>query len=85
MEVSFPDEYEHFKIDGNKILLLNNFKENGFFLIDACDYPINQHNDRDSFINNNFHKLTQKIENLIDDDTKIILIKKIFLNYYLIN
>ena len=76
MEVLFPDEYEHFKIDGNKILLLNKFKESGFFLIDACDYPINHHKDRNSFINNDFLKLIQKIETLIDKDTKIILIKK---------
>ncbi len=76
MEVLFPKDYEDFKINGNKILLLNKFKESGFFLIDACDYPINQHNDRDSFINNDFHKLIHKIKTLIDEDTKILLIKK---------
>ena len=76
MGVLFPNEYEHFKIEGNKILLLNKFKECGFFLIDACDYPINQHKDRDYFINNDFPKLIKKIETLIDEDTKIILIKK---------
>ena len=76
MEVLFPDEYENFKINSNKILLLNKFKEIGFFLIDACDYPINQHNNRNSFINNDFSKLIQKIETLIDKGTKIILIKK---------
>ncbi|MFC1700537.1 hypothetical protein ACFLZ0_00075 [Patescibacteria group bacterium] len=76
MEVLFPNEYDIFKTNKDKILLLDKFKENGFFLIDACDYPINQHKDRDLFINNDFPKLIQKIKTLIDNDTKIILIKK---------
>ena len=75
MEVVFPEDYIDFKVNKNKILLLNEFRESGFFLIDACDYPINQHKDRDNFINNDFPKLVQKIKTLIDD-TKIILIKK---------
>lgn len=54
MEVVFPEDYANFKVNKNKILLLNKFRESGFFLIDACDRPINQHKDRDNFINNDF-------------------------------
>ena len=78
MQVLFPEEYDDFKKSKDKVPLLNKFKENGFFLIDACDYPINQYKNRtrDDLINKDFPKLLQKIKTVIDDDTKIILIKK---------
>ena len=78
MQVLFPEEYEDFKKSKDKVPLLNKFKENGFFLIDACDYPINQYVNRirNNRIETDFPKLLQKIKTVIDDDTKIILIKK---------
>ena len=78
MQVLFPEEYDDFKKSKDKVPLLNKFKENGFFLIDACDYPINQYKNRtrDDLINKDFPKLLQKIKTVIDDDTKTILIKK---------
>jgi len=76
MEVVLPDHYIDYKTHNNKALLLNKFKENGYFLIDACEYPINQYKNRDSFILSDFPTLLQKIKTIGDDDTKIILIKK---------
>ena len=78
MQVLFPEEYDDFKRSKDKTPLLNKFKENGFFLIDACESPINQHKNRmrDDLINKDFPKLLQKIKTVIDDDTKTILIKK---------
>lgn len=76
MEIVFPEERNR-----EKGLLLNKFKENGFFLIDACEYPINQHKSdkiKKHHINikENVLNLKEKIKTLIDNDTKIILIKK---------
>ena len=78
MEVLFRNEYDRFKKDKgkDKKQLLKKFKEGGFFLIDACDEPINQHKNRDFFIGNDFQKLVEKIKGLIHKDAKIILIKK---------
>jgi hypothetical protein len=75
-EVLYPDEFDEFKKSGDKKALLGKLSENGFFLIDACDYPINQHKDRDRFVNKDFPNLTEKIRRLVDGETKIILIKK---------
>lgn len=75
-EVLFPKEYQNFRESGNKKELLTKLKENGFFLIDACNYPINQHKDRDAFINQDYPKLVQKIKLLANSKTQIILIKR---------
>ena len=74
IEVLFPEEYQKHTYDKTKFLKL--FKENGFFLIDACEYPINQNSARDKFIKDDFDKLVNKIRNLVNLKTKIILIKK---------
>ena len=42
MEALYPNEYCQFKKDKKKIPLLKKFKKDGFFLIDACEYPINK-------------------------------------------
>jgi len=75
-EVLFPDEFAEFKESGDKRTLLGRLRENGSFLIDACDYPINQHKDRDRFVKKDFPKLTKKMRGLVDGETKVILIKK---------
>ena len=63
---------------------MNRFKEDGFFLIDAVEYLIttNTNSDRKQIILNDFPKLIEKIAefnriNLMDHNTKIILIKKL--------
>ena len=81
MEVLFPEEYKDFKksdkrANKKKVPLLKKFKDAGFFLIDACDEPVNQHRNRDFFIGKNFQRLVKKIKGLIHKDAKIILIKK---------
>ena len=81
MEVLFPEEYNDFKESDKKatkkkVPLLKKFKEGCFFLIDACDEPINQHKNRDFFIGKDFQKLVERIKGLIHKDAEIILIKK---------
>jgi hypothetical protein len=76
MEVLFPSEYRLFRKNNNKKRLLNKFKEIGFFLIDACEYPIDQQRNRDFFIEKEFPKLVNRIRKLIRKNTKIMLIKK---------
>lgn len=75
MEVIFPNEKNR-----DKGALLDKFRENCFFLIDACEYPINQHEDiirkHHILIKENLLNLKEKIETLTDAETKIILIKK---------
>ncbi len=61
-----------------KKMLLEKFKENGFFLIDACDTPINQYpsKKRKGIIKKNLPNLVKLIKNLeLGRDTKIILIQ----------
>lgn len=62
---------------------LNKLKEEGFFLIDAIEKPIKSGlTDKviAGYINDNFPHLLQKLKNLTDKDTKIILIKKVVFN-----
>jgi len=77
MEVLYPKEYKNH----NKKELLTKFKEDGFFLIDAVEFPINNDEysdkERNEIIKNNALKLIKKIESLINkEDANIILIKK---------
>jgi hypothetical protein len=74
MQVLFPDDYEQYRNDKAKLLKI--FKENGFFLIDACEYPINQYKKRNEFIKNEYPNLVRRIRKIINEKTKIVLIKK---------
>lgn len=63
---------------------LNKFKEDGFLLIDAVKYPIVTYNntERKKIILNELPNLTEKLisfnrQNLIDNKTKILMIKKL--------
>lgn len=76
MEVLFPEEYEVYKTSKDKAPLLTKFRDNGYFLIDAVDYPINQEDDRDFFVNKGYPNLVNRLKDLIDKETKIILVKK---------
>lgn len=81
IDVLFPKEHTQYKQNKDKTKLLNKFKEEGFFLIDACNFPINQYKHRNLIIQKNSLNLRLKIDELINKKTPIILIKK---NIYLI-
>jgi len=76
--VLFPKEHEIHKEDENKKYLLNKLKNNGDFLIDACEYPINQLQlaKRNKIIETESKNLIKRLKNLVTKDTEIILIKK---------
>lgn len=81
IESIFSEKYDNSK----KGFWLKKLENEGFFLIDAVEYPIDQFKKdtkkRNRHVRNNFNNLIEKIEKLkeerfIDKDTKIILIKK---------
>ena len=87
MEVLFPDfknNYQRVQKQKHKYLqklkreYLQKFKEQGFYLIDAIDTPINDRNqkERNKIIRENLKNKIKEIEGLISKDTPIILIKK---------
>lgn len=64
--------------------LLNRFKEDSFYLIDAVEYPIPKLSDveKREHIIDSFEEFKDKLvcfnnKNLIDENSKIILIKKL--------
>jgi len=73
MEAIFPDFRK-----GQKYEYLQRFKEQGFYLIDAVDTPINYRKgrERNRIIKENLKNKIREIEGLISKDTPIILIKK---------
>jgi len=66
------------KLRGNKKEYLNRFKESGFFLIDNLDFPMPpQHNrtkDKIHFLEGQKDRLYDKVKQLIDNKTPIVLI-----------
>jgi hypothetical protein len=60
-------------IRNNKKELLGRFKEDGYYLIDAVDTPIDG-KDKINIIKHNISILIPKIKSLVSSDTKIILI-----------
>ena len=87
MEVLFPDfknNYQRVQKQKHKYLqklkreYLQKFKEQGFYLIDAIDTPINDRNqkERNKIIRENLKNKIKGIGELISKDTPIILIKK---------
>ncbi len=85
-EVLLPEDFLKFKnnlIDKEKILV--KLRDEDYFLIDACDFPVNQFPDEiaDKIINENFEDLINNIKKIADADTEIVLVKeniyKIFL------
>lgn len=72
------------KNEEDKEKLLNKLRDDGFFLMDAVEYPINRDNkwrrvserDREKVIRNEIPNLLNRLKNMnIDTKTKIILIK----------
>ena len=76
MEVLFPEDYKNFvarKISKKDLLL--KFQHHGYFLIDACGYPINQlpkEKDKNAEIKRNANKLIKELTK----NAKLVLIKK---------
>ncbi len=77
MEVIFPDFKNNYR-RGQKHEYLQRFKEQGFYLIDAVDTPINdrKRRERNKIIRKNLENKIKEIDELILKDTPIILIKK---------
>ena len=58
---------------------LGRLRDKGFFLIDAVEYPIDnlpEGKERNDHVKKNIHILLEKIKDLVNNDTKIILIKR---------
>jgi hypothetical protein len=55
---------------------LERFKNDGFYLIDASDKPMedNRSSKKKRQIKNSLHSLIEKVRSLVSEDTKIILI-----------
>jgi len=77
MKVIFSNFKNNYR-RGQKHEYLQRFKEQGFYLIDAVDTPINDLDDcdRNQIIRENLKNKIKEIEGLISKDTPIILIKK---------
>ena len=76
VETLFSEKYDR----NDKRGWLNKLKEDGFFLIDAVEKPIKKGTSdtkRAKLIKENFPYLLQKVKKLTDNDTKLILIKKV--------
>ena len=78
----FGDDKGFTKND-SKVAFLEKFKNEGYFLIDAVEYPINMTTDknRELIIRKEMDNFLERLEELkkmnrVDADTKIILIKK---------
>ncbi|MHA1191647.1 MAG: hypothetical protein ACTSP9_05050 [Promethearchaeota archaeon] len=71
----FSEEYNK----TNKKRWLSELRDNGFFLIDAVEYPIDnlpEGKERNDHIKKNIPILIEKIKDLVNNNTKIILIKR---------
>jgi hypothetical protein len=79
----------------NRELILRNFANNNYFLIDAVEYPINKdlswrnvsNKEREKIINSEQHNFFKKLECLkclefVDKTTKVILVKETVYNSY---
>ncbi len=62
----------------DKKRLLKKFREEGFFLVDACEFPINKvvEKDKNKAISDNYENLKNRLKKCVSKSTKIILIKK---------
>jgi len=77
MRVLYPEEAIDIKyIRKNKEQFLKRFKNDGFYLIDATDVPVNNlsKTDKRAQIKKDREKLIEKINELITPETRIILI-----------
>ncbi len=78
MEVIFPDFKTQYK-KGTKYMYLEKFKNEGFYLIDTVDIPINHlrnEKDKNEKIYSNLKKKIAEIKKLVSKKTPIFIIKK---------
>jgi len=77
MDIVFPSFIKDYR-KGDKDKYLKKFQEKGFYLIDATDIPVNRLSTkkRNEMIRNGMKSKIKEIENLIDKNTPIFLIKK---------
>lgn len=74
MKALYPDKYTNTPdVRARKKEFLQRFKNDGFYLIDSLDHPIERSNKIEQ-IKNGLQQLIEKIERLVDKDTPIILI-----------
>ena len=77
MKVLYPGDYTDPKtVRKKKKQFLNKFKENGFYLIDSTNQPmpdLKRHH-KIKLIKASLATLIKKVKNLVNEDTKIILI-----------
>ena len=83
MQVIFPD-FKALYRKGDKGKLLERFKEEGFFMIDAVDTPINNmpEKERNQQIASEINARVAEIQKLISKQTPIFLIKKNIFNIF---
>ena len=58
-----------------KAEFLDRLRDDGYFLIDACEYPLGKKDDRNEHIKKNLPDLLNRMRELRDDSMKIVLIK----------
>ena len=77
MKVLYPKVFTSLSISDireNKHILLNKFKDDGYYLIDAIDDPMPPNVNKTKIIKDNIPNLIDKIRNIVDYSTPIILI-----------
>ena len=78
MKVLYPDDVSKINVLEKKPQLLKRFKDDGFYLIDASDTPMEDIRPakKKKQLEKSLPSLVHKVRNLISEDTKIILISK---------
>ncbi len=78
MKMLYPDDVSNINALERKPKLLKRFKDDGFYLIDASDTPMEDTRPakKKKKLKKSLLSLVQKFRNLISEDTKIILISK---------
>lgn len=77
MKVLYPKVFTSLSISDireNKHILLNKFKDDCFYLIDAIDVPMPSNANKTKIIKDNIPNLIEKIRYTVDSSTPIILI-----------
>ncbi len=58
-----------------KAKLMKKLREDGYFLVDVCEYPLRKNDDRNAHIRKNLPDLIERLRDLRNDKMKIVLIK----------
>ena len=78
MKVLYPDDVSNINVRERKPKFLKRFKDDGFYLIDASDTPMEDTRPvkKKKQLEKSLPSLVRKVRSLISEDTKIILISK---------